>query len=300
MTTCPACNESHERVAQHWAMSGCGYPEISDGHRDILDGIVLAGGTVAGNGNNRHLQIGTTVEPLAEWLAEQLDWLCQAVRCNRRDGDWADQYQVRTPAHPSCNRYERWDHIGHGTRTPPDDYQLTPRAARVWWAFAGGLQWSGPYDSQITATISALEDRRAASIHRVISTVPINIDPTRAGKRIQWSGPAVDEWLEWVGASVPGVEHKWAESLVEYRTLRDRPQTETEYRVALCRHALAVARERTDKRLTAELFDRRVDDVDAEVVADVLGGGDFEDALSVAGVSPQALAHNGGKNDDRN
>lgn len=55
--------------------------------------------------------------------------------------------------------------------------------------------------------------------------------------------------------------------------------------VALCRAELKRADEQTDARLDAETFDEVADVIDAATVADVLGGGDFADALSVAGVS---------------
>lgn len=208
MTICPECDEQKERVAQHWAMSACGYPEISREQREVLDGLMLAGATVTGNGNNRHLTIGTTSEALAEWTADQLGWLHHGTRVEQGDSNRNDVFRVRTPAHPACNRYERWGDGGEG-RAPPDDFQLTARAGRAWWAYAGGLQWSGEYDSQRTATISALDDSRARWVQRVLATA--EIDVTRVGKRIQWHGQQVRDWLTFIGSPVPGAEYKWAD-----------------------------------------------------------------------------------------
>jgi predicted RNA-binding Zn-ribbon protein involved in translation (DUF1610 family) len=280
MTICPACGDAFERIASHWSNSACGYPDISVEQRAVLDGLMLGGANVDGQGSNRHLLASTTSQLLAEWTADQLDWLHHGTRVVHGDSaDHGDVYRVRIPAHPAINRYERW---GDGeTRAPPDNYDLTPLAGRVWWAYAGGLQWQGEYDSQRTATISALNDDRGAWVQRVLSTA--GIDGTRAGKRVQWHGQQLRDWLDWIGDPVPGAEHKWA-TLVEYRALREDSGTAREFEVAIARHALQVAHERVDQRLTSKAFDDVIERISAKRVADVLGGGEFADACRVAGV----------------
>jgi hypothetical protein len=280
MTLCPECGDEYERIASHWSNSTCGYPEITEDQRAALDGLMLGGSNVDGQGSNRHLLASTVSSPLAEWTAEQLDWLHHGTRVVHGDADNQDVYRVRTAAHPAINRYERW---GDGeTRAPPDDYDLTPLAGRVWYAFAGGLQWHGDYDSQRTATFSALKDSRAAWIIDVLGAV--GFAPTRAGKRVQLRPTETTRLLGWIGDPVPGAVYKWADSLIEYQTLRENPLSEADYWTTVCQCALKVAAERTDQPLNADLFDRRVDVVDAETVAEILGGGNFESALSVAGV----------------
>lgn len=215
MTRCPVCNQEKERVAQHWAQSKCGYPEIDDELRSILDGLALSGATVTGHGTNRYLTIGTTNKTLASWTSESLQWLHHGTRIESQAEQHNDVYQVRTPSHPACNQYEQWEVPGdRGGKYPPRPYQLTPLTGRVWWAYAGGLQWQGEYDSQRTATFSALHDERAAAIQRVLSTA--GIDATHVGKRVQWHGDQLHSWLSWIGHPVPGVEHKWASTRNEY------------------------------------------------------------------------------------
>lgn len=226
MTICPECGDEKERVAQHWAMSACGYPEVSADQRAVLDGLMLGGANVNGQGSNRHLLVSTTSEQLAEWTTELLDWLHHGTRVVRSDvAEHRNVYRVRTPAHPAINRYERWGGDGQG-RAPPADYSLSPLAGRIWWAYAGGLEWHGEYDSQRTATISALDDDRAGWVQRVLATA--GVDATRVGKRVQWHGEQLREWLAWIGEPVPGVEHKWVDSIATYRTLREVPHADGE------------------------------------------------------------------------
>lgn len=270
-------------------MSSCGYPDHEPQHRWLTDGMLLAGATVSGNGNNRHVQIGTTSEPLAEWLAEQLGWLCQGVRTEHQRGARATTYTVRTPAHPELNRYERWDHGGEASgRIAPESFDLTPPAGRVWYAFAGGLEWTQAYDSTRQVTFSALNDARREALAGVLDRA--GFEPTVFDDRVRLRPSVAAEWLAWIGDPVPGVTHKWADSLIRYRALRatgTADESDPDYRAALARTALEVARERSDQELTADLFDRRVSAVSSAEVADILGGGSFEDAVSVAGVPPR-------------
>lgn len=213
-TRCPVCGEHKQRIAQHWALSGCGYPSVPADQRAVLDGIVLAGATVAGNGSNRHLTIGTTSESLAEWTADALGWLCHGVRTESFAGDREDVYRVRTPAHPSINRYERWAHVGDNSgRVPPETFRLGPAAARIWWAFAGGIEW-GEYDSQRQGIISAADTEKQRWIVRVLEDA--GFDPTPVDRRVKLPPSDLDDWLSWAGDPVPGVGHKWAQTIAEY------------------------------------------------------------------------------------
>lgn len=270
---CPDCGDSYHRLGRHWSSGACD-PAVTQSQRAIIEGLVLSGTSV----EQGALVVRNKRRPLVEWTAAELGWL--ATTLTHVVSDDSDHYELTTPRHHAVERYESW------ADGPPADYRPSARTARVWWAYAGGLQWSGPYDSQRTATISALRDDRAGWVLRVLDAVPVELGATRAGKRVQWSGSAVDRWLDWLGDPVPGVAYKWTGSLIEYRARREQPASETDYRVALCRHALHVARERTDQRLDAAQFDARVDVVDAATVAAVLGGGSFADALSVTGIDP--------------
>jgi len=282
MTTCPNCGEWKERLAGHWRF--CGYPMLSANQRAVLRGLMLAGATVGGNGKNRYVTIGTTHPQLAEWAADKLDWLCHSVREEPEYGERETVHRIRTAAHPQCNRYERWRKLpGNSGREPPEDLVLERTTARVWWAFAGGLQWSGPYDSQVTGAFSARRDERAEAYQRALSEV--GYGATRAGKRVQLPPSEIKRWLGWIGDAVPGVEHKWQTDKAVYKTLRTEPETESDYRTALYTSALELARARTAGKLTQERFEARVDGVRADDVSEWLGGGSWESALQSASVS---------------
>jgi hypothetical protein len=216
-TICPRCEASKQRISQHWAKSSCGYPEITDSQRALLNGLVLAGATIAGHGTNRHLTIGTTTEALADWVAAELDWLHHGTRMVVSDESGAPSHihRIRTPAHPAVNRYERWQRAPESRgRIPPAEFELSVRSARVWYGFAGNLLFR-EYDSQRSAAFSATYDDKAEWIQRILDTA--GYDSTRQVNRIQIRPTETSRFLNWMGRPPPGAEHKFRVSDVGER-----------------------------------------------------------------------------------
>lgn len=207
--TCPLCGERFERLSRHWSGPRCEFPPLDDYQRWTVEGILLAGGTLAGNGPNKHLEVGTGHRRLAEWLADEFGWLCHSVvRIDYDDGGREPVYRVRTHAHDQLTPYRAW--FDDGARRPPEGYDLPRHAAHIWYALAGGLQWHGDYDAQRVATFSAKAGAKAAWIERVLGDA--GYDATRAGKRVQLRPRETDRWLAWIGGPIAGVEHKWRET----------------------------------------------------------------------------------------
>lgn len=222
MGECPECGGEYERLASHWTHPGvdCEAPALDDAQRDVVEGLLLAGGTVAGNGPNSYVEIGTTNDALAEWTASELGWLCQSVReTHSDDPDREPVHRVRTVAHAGLNLYEQWERQPDSEgRRPPAGYLLRPGVGRVWWAYAGGLEWAGPYDSQRRGAFSAVYDDRAEWMQRLLEDA--GFDTARVDRGVRLEPRVLDAWLEWIGSAVPGAEYKWASSLVEYHTPR--------------------------------------------------------------------------------
>lgn len=252
---CPTCGHSYDRIAQHWAASGCGYPELRSEQRAVLDGLMLAGGTIAGNGSNRHLTIGSTNAALAEWTADELDWLHHGTR-ETESGSWGDStvYRIRTPAHPQINQYERWERAPESKgRIPPNRFDLSPRAGRVWYAFAGGLMFR-EYDTQRSVVIPAKYGDKADWIQRVLSDA--GFDSTRQTKRVQVRPRETTRFLSWIGGPPPGVEEKWRVSDVgDCPVWKDRSQYPPQFPDEALENALLNAADSFGRPPTTSEFD---------------------------------------------
>lgn len=235
---CPNGCGTYQRLSRHWSGPNCAFPTLEARQREVVEGLLLAGATIAGNGPNKHLVVGTTNATLAEWLADELDWLTHSIRERDGDGNRHLEYRVRTHAHVTLSRYESWTEVN---RAPPADYTLTPPVARVWYALAGGLQWHGEYDSQRGLTFSALEADRSAWITRLLAGV--GLEPTQVDRRVQLPPTKADRFLKWIGDPVPGVEYKWAPTRRSYDAMKQAvdPNSRTHYTPSECFEALREA-----------------------------------------------------------
>ncbi|WP_135306346.1 hypothetical protein [Haloarcula amylovorans] len=277
---CPVCDGQKERLSRHW--SYCEWPEISEAGHDLLTGILLGGGSLLGNGDAKHLVVKTTNEALARWLFNELGWLAHSLRRKTEDGAREPIYIVRTHAHDELRRYRAAWYVD-GRKQLRSDVDLSPRSAQVWYALAGGIEWSGDYDSQFRLTFSAEADERAAAIQSVLDRA--GFESKRLDRRVVLYADEARRWLALTAPPVAGVEYKWQTDQPVYRALRTDPGDEMEYRTVLYKSALSIARKRTAGELTPERFEARVDGISAEDVSDWLAGGSWESALSVAGVN---------------
>lgn len=281
---CPECGDEYQRLGRHWG-SSCD-PMLSSHQRSVLAGLALSGSTI----DDGSIIIQTTTRPLIEWTADQLGWLAGSLA---RIEDVSDNrepiYRLTTPKHWGVERYEGWSSDG-----PPAEYELDATTARIWWGYAGGLQWQGDYDSQRTATFSALDDDRADWIQRVLADA--GIDATRAGKRVQWHGDQLWGWLDWIGERVPGAEYKWAERRLAYRAWADAagasrpPHSESKGRYTdedCARHLVRAVQNIGEPigQIEYEEWARGTGAPSMDTVRDRLGSGSWPDACSTVGVT---------------
>lgn len=216
---CPECGETKDRLSRHWSF--CAFPSVDGDLRALLTGILLGGGSLQGNSDQtQHLLVQSTSEDLARWLFDELGWLAHSLRRETFDGEREPIYRVRTHSHTYLRRLrDDWYH--DGDKRIQADASLTTRSARVWWALAGGLEWTGDLDSQVRGTFSAEADDRAKAIAAVLDAHDFESD--RLDRRVCLFGDDLRNWLDWAWQPVPGVEHKWATDRGAYDLLRGQP-----------------------------------------------------------------------------
>lgn len=223
--TCPNCDEEFQRLSMHWRGT-CGPPAIARDQRELVAGLLLGNGHVGGNGANKHFRLPTRWRPFARWVFRELGWLAATIVYlddSREDSERpipAQQYMVRTHAHPALTRFRSWyDEDGKRCLPAPEDLpagRLTPRTGRAWHATAGSLGFSNPeYASTRQAYFSAAADDRAERMSALFESA--GFDPTRVGKGVQLPPKQTSAWLDWIGSPVEGIEYKWATTPEGYR-----------------------------------------------------------------------------------
>ena len=207
----------------------CGPPALVREQRELVAGLLLGNGHVSGNGANKHFRLTTRWRPFARWVFDALGWLAATVvrldDVREERSTPAQQYEVRTHAHPALTRFRAWyDEDGKRRLPAPEDLptgRLTSRTGRAWHATAGSLGWSNvDYATTRQAYFSAEDDGRAARVSRLFESV--GLEPTQAGKGVQLPPTQTAAWLDWIGPPVAGVAYKWAVTPEEYEdAMRD-------------------------------------------------------------------------------
>lgn len=235
--TCPTCENEYKRLAIHWT-GPCSPPPLSSACSNLIAGLLLGGGRVAGNGANKHFELTTQWRPFATWIFDELGWLAATVvRKNPPATDHDDRrppaqhYVVRTHAHPALTRFRAWYPSPYEETTEKGDLRdvpapkdlptgrLTPRTGRAWHAVAGRLLWgNSEYATTRLARFFAQDETRAAKMVTLLESV--GLAPTRTEREIQLPPKQVSGWLDWIGGPVPGVAHKWATTPTEYENLK--------------------------------------------------------------------------------
>lgn len=276
---CPVCERGpYKALGQHWAKSqSCSPHPFDDQIEQVIRGLLLGDASLEG-ASTPLLAISSTRERHIRWVHDQLGWLSRGVEQTDRG-----EYRVRTVAHEGFGRYLTW--TGHNA-APSTGWELTPTAARCWYACDGGLSFTSP-NATGQVTLPAQTDRQQRALSRLLARV--GFSAVQWERRVALPRAETEQWLEWLGEPTPGSEYKWATSAIEYRALRKSSETAADYRTELYTAALEIARENVDGdgELSPDAFEDTIAAVEADEIAEWLGGGDWSDALSTAGIAEQ-------------
>ena len=281
---CHSCRQEYNSLAQHWTKSDCSYPPLSDAMRETVKGLLVGDASVDGRAHAR-VELQSVRREHALFCHQQLGPLSHGV--TRTDPPKTDGplYRLRTHAHPGLDRYWRWsDGI-------PGDVTLSRRGARLWYACDGTIEFGGSATAPKIAVRAVAPDRRA-TVARLLRGLPISLDVRENAGRVAVVSEAVPRLLRYLGSPTPGSAHKWCLDEQVYRTVREGGGS------VLAAHMTAAERHKalldvvTDALgvgagLTAGDFESAIGAPRAQVVADGLGGGSFDDALHIAGVRLQ-------------
>ncbi len=207
---CAQCGEEKRSLSQHWVKSAtCEFRPLDDAQHEIVRGLLLGDGTLGGR-RRPSLEVQSTREPHLRWLHRQLGWLSRGIT---QDGRGV--YRLRTMSHGDLSEYESW------RPTPPSNWELTPQAARVWYACDGAVGFTSD-GARAQITFAASNDEKRTALRRLLSQA--GFQSAKWDRRVALNRDETGDWLAWLGDPVPGSEHKWATSRAVYQRLRaERP-----------------------------------------------------------------------------
>lgn len=195
-------------------------------------GCVMGDGNINTAQKNPKLYVDNTNIPFLEWIDTELKEISLGVDCYQtgkeaerkakelgkyevNSGQRSDMYRLRTIAHPQIQEFEEWH--SSGEKIFPEDIELTPLLAKIWYCCDGGISWgNSPY---VGISIHNELERKENIIN---SFENIGFSPKVSGPNLHFTKEESREFLEWLGQPLPGMEYKWEfDDSEEYFSLRN-------------------------------------------------------------------------------
>lgn len=221
---CPDCGDSFEKIGLHWSRGSCNYPTPDGGVDDILTGLYMGDGSLAAHDSkNPYMRWNNTNKRFLEYVDSRLRWLSTGVRLRKSAEESAQQrldrdqegwtvdpenfnpiYATRTRRLPYFRKFKRWTETSQ--KRYPDDLDLTPTVAKYWYASDGTVNWMRTHSARIAFTCRNEQDRERFMLSLFDRA---GFEAKRSKHMYYLSVRESEDFLDWMGSSVPGFEYKW-------------------------------------------------------------------------------------------
>lgn len=185
--------------------------------KELIIGLLMGDGTVENTGKNANFSVSLTNKKFLKWLDEQLGPLTHGVTIKESSEDieedriergWLpryaanchDHYRVKTHSVSWLTQFRDW--YRDGMVYFPDDLELTPTKAKMWYISDGGVQ-PKKGTVRITTTKSDRQDFLLGLFE------DIGIEANYTSQEIRFNKKNSKKLLDYMGDAPPGFEHKW-------------------------------------------------------------------------------------------
>jgi len=151
---CLQCGKEFERLSQHWALSTCSEPDLTDKQKEIVKGLLMGDGTLANREETPYLQCIMTNKDYLKFLSEKFETSSEvtlsktAKQSAEEDIDsgfnpkaseqnYKNVYRWATATRKSLKPFSKWYKTSE--KLFPENLVLTPTCLRHWYVCDGGL-----------------------------------------------------------------------------------------------------------------------------------------------------------------
>jgi hypothetical protein len=232
MITCPQCNNRYQRVGQHFALSECGYPKISDETTELLIGLLIGDGFIQKTSKNATLIIRMTNKKYLEWVDKITDnWLTtdSGVYLDRTAEESFELTKSISDPTSVDNHRNYWglkftkhelftelrDKWYDGSeKVGPDNITLTSEQIKHWFVADGNLHIRKEGEGRPQLNIYANGLVRNGWDQSIFRNCPVTPRVDDGG--FKFNADEAEELLRWIGDPVPGFEYKWETNREKY------------------------------------------------------------------------------------
>ena len=232
---CPGCGGEFSQIGQHWAMSSCDHPKMSEKQKDTLRGLLMGDGNipVTQERKNYYLIVKMISKPYLKHLSDVCfpvlsnevrleQTAAESARGARKSGfspgadpeDYSDIFALGITAHPWINNLTDW--YSTGEKVFPPELELTPTVLKHWYCCDGSLDRS---DNSPIAEISLCnEEGNKEKIKEIFCSVGfknlkwcVNERKRRSGRRVKvrFNREETKDLFGYMGSPPPGFRYKW-------------------------------------------------------------------------------------------
>lgn len=221
---CPDCGVAQERLSRHWRETACS-PPLTDRQRQIITGLVMGDASALPHGAGYYIQAVGASNPFMQWIDDELGvWSVgvrdgatgdDLLRRSLKHGDrivteastFRDQYTVQTVTHPVFGEWRDW--YDSGEKRFPDNLELTPLIANVWYACDGGLKWSKT-DGRRYCTVAYTVANEADRIETIAELFEaVGFSANSHGNTVSIPMGETDSFLSWLSDPIDGYAYKY-------------------------------------------------------------------------------------------
>lgn len=232
MTSCPTCEEEFSALGQHWRLSDCPYPTLSEHQEEVITGLLMGDGTVHRGNRNPRIVVCMITRPYLEFLDQIFPHLGTGVRKkataeeeakrhresgfnpNANSDNYHDQYEWRTRTYPKFSSFESWYFTGE--KLWPSKIKLTPVVLKHWYCGDGSFRNKNNQRYITIAMDNERENKR--KVERYFKDGP-GVEVSNWAEAERESGSiscsasfTVDDsrsLFKYMGNPPPGFEYKW-------------------------------------------------------------------------------------------
>lgn len=221
-------------LGQHWRLSNCEYPRLSEYQEEVLTGVLMADGSINNGDTDQNprfrIDLCESSKPYLEYLSEEVfpvittdvrvgESGSDRVKRHREDGfnpqakaeNYSDMYYLQSRRLPWLDEY-----VDKFTgEWPCEEIELTPTTLKHYYVGDGCWHTSGNHDSIMLSMKNQVENMDSVkSMFEEAGFPPSNIYVNEDGSGLKdvsmaFGNDTSREMFEVMGSSLPGFGYKF-------------------------------------------------------------------------------------------
>lgn len=229
VVTCNQCGDEFDYIGNHWRLSSCEYPTVTEHQKEVVKGLMMGDGCLDRCSKNPRLSVTSISQNYLKYLNDVFGNLSCGYSVAKTpeesakisaDSGFSDGnvenhstiYKWTSRTLPCLKEFD-WYTGEDGKKVWPEDLSLTPTTLKHW--FCGDGTWNNNgYRSYLSIAMNnerGNTEKVSKYFERVGLPTPSNYAKVEDGCIAQFTQPDSKELWQYMGEPLPDFEYKWPE-----------------------------------------------------------------------------------------